>query len=188
MSDQDQVPAVPAGYDLPVNSPELPTDSGVVMTRKAFSDGLTLDLTDSEISQALRITLPIKEKWSAIFVRKLNSGQFTVDQAMKLVDQFEDELVTTLATKMDLIATVDASPVFEGQPLIVDFVGALDSHYTANYGFDHEKKAWEVQRANLRGEDFLGSRESVNNAAKARDKAERNKASQATTAIKPIDS
>jgi hypothetical protein len=170
-----ETPAVPAGYELPVNSPELPTDSGVVMSRKAFSDGLTLDLTDSEIQQALSITLPIKNKWSAVFRSKLNSGQFTVDQAMKLVDQFEDELVSTLAERMDLIATVDASPVFEGEPLIIDFVGALPSHYTARYGMDHERKRYEVLKAKDRGEAFLGEKESVNNVAKARDKAQRNK-------------
>lgn len=153
------VPEVPAGYELPVTSPELPVQTGIAVTRKAFSDGLTLDLTDSEISQALRITLPIKQKWGEVFRSKLRHGNFTVEQAMKLIDQFEDELVTTLAEKLSLIANVDASPVFEGEPLIIDFIGALDSHYSAAYGADHEKKAWEVRKANERGEAFLGERD-----------------------------
>lgn len=176
------VPQIPAGYELPPTSPDLPADSGIVVSRKQFSDGLTLDLTDSEITQALGITLPIKKKWTAIFRSRLNSNQFTVEQAMKLVDQFEDELVTTLAERMDLIATVDASPVFEGEPLVIDFVGALDSHYTAKYGFDHERKTYEVQKAQERGEVFLGARESVNNTAKQRDKADRKR----QNSIKPV--
>jgi hypothetical protein len=166
------LPPVPAGYELPVNSPNLPTNSGIVLSPKQFSDGLTLDLTDSEISEALAIVLPIKNKWRQRFILKLNSAQFTVEQAMKLVDQFEDELVTTLAERMNLIATVDAAPVFEGEPLVVEFVGALDGHYTANYGFDHEKKEWEVKRSILRNEAFLGEKAPVNNVAKQRDKAE----------------
>jgi hypothetical protein len=58
---------------------------------------------------------------------------------------------------MDLIATVDASPVFSGEPPVVDIVGALDSHYSAKFGMDHERKEWEVKRAAQQGTAFLGS-------------------------------
>src|ERR1700735_3388041 len=105
-------PEIPAGYERPVTSPNVPVDAGIVVTRKQFSDGLTLDLTDSEISQSLQLKLPIKQKWTRSLKMKFSSpGTFTVEQAMKLIDQFEDELVSTLAEKMDLIATVDATPV-----------------------------------------------------------------------------
>jgi hypothetical protein len=150
MSDMD--------FELPVDSPNMQVNQGIVRTPKAFSDGLTLDLTDDEIAQALRITLPIKNKWHRIFVKKLNDPAFTtLEQAMKLCDQFEDELKTTLAEKMGLLVSVDVSPTFEGKPPIVDFLGALPGHYSEMYGTDHEKKAWEVKRANDKGEDFLGS-------------------------------
>jgi hypothetical protein len=145
-------------YELPVDSPNLEVDKGIVRTPKAFSDGLTLDLTDDEISRALAITLPIKNKWSRIFRSKMNDPSFkTLEQAMKLCDQFEDEIKTTLAEKMGLLVTVDVSPTFEGQPLIIDFMGALPGHYSEQYGTDHEKKSWEVKRANDKGEDFLGA-------------------------------
>lgn len=143
-------------FSLPVDSPAMPVNEGIVRTPKAFSDGLTLDLTDDEITQALRIILQVKGKWQGVFRSKLRHTNFTVEQAMKLCDQFEDELVTRLAEGLDLIATVDAAPVFEGQPPVVELVGALDSHYSAKYGQDHEKKTWEVQKAIERGEVFLG--------------------------------
>lgn len=144
-------------YDLPVDSPNMPVSTGIVRTAKAFSDGLTMDLTDDEIQRALKITLPIKNKWQNIFRSKLRHANFTLEQAMKMVDQFEDELIYELATKLDLIATVDVSPVFEGQPPIIEFVGCLASHSSAKYGMDHEKKEWEVKKAAFTtGEAFLG--------------------------------
>lgn len=143
--------------ELPIDSPTLPTNDGIVRTAKEFSDGLTLDLTDDEITKALRITLPIKAKYQEMFRSRLRHNNFTVEEAMRLVDQFEDELVYELATQMDLIATVDVSPVFnDGSPPVIEFVGALGSHSSAKYGLDHEKKEWEVKQAKERKQDFLG--------------------------------
>jgi hypothetical protein len=139
-----------------VNSPTLPVDAGIVTTPQQFSDGLTLDLTDDEITRALQITLPIKCKWQNRFRSKLRHQNFTVEEAMKLADQFEDELVTELATKLDLIATVDVAPVFEGQSPVIEFVGCLPSHSSAKHGVDHERKGHEVKKAKERNQVFLG--------------------------------
>lgn len=142
--------------ELPVNSPTLPVNQGIVHSPKAFSDGLTLDLTDEEITRFLQITLPIRQRWSSTFRSKLRHNNFTVEEAFKLLDEFEDELVYELATKMDLLVSVNVEPVLEGEPPIIDILGALPSHSSAQYGLDHEKKSWEVKRAKERGEDFLG--------------------------------
>ncbi len=142
---------------LPVDSPDLPVHEGIVRTPKQFSEGLTLDLTDDEIKRALQIIIPLSHRYRSKFASKLRHTNFTVEQAMKLVDEMEDELVTRLAESMSLIATVDASPVFEGQPPIIDLVGALPDHYSAKHGFDHEKKGFEVKRAKDLNQDFLGS-------------------------------
>jgi hypothetical protein len=144
---------------LSTTSPDLPVNEGIVSSMTAFSNGLTLDLTDEEISQAYQIIVRIKDKYSRIFRAKFgHNTQLTVEDAMRMIDQMEDELVTTLAERMDLIATVDASPVFEGEGPIIDLVGALSSHSSATYGMDHEKKEWEVKRAIQTKEDFLGQR------------------------------
>lgn len=144
-------------FELPVDSPALGVDEGKVFTPKQFSDGLTLDLTDDEIKRAFEIIVSVSRRHRAKFITKVQHPGFNVEKAMKMIDEFEDELITRLAESMDLIATVDASPVFSGEPPVVDIVGALDSHYTAKYGLDHEKKEWEVKRATQQGQDFLGS-------------------------------
>lgn len=145
--------------DFSVTSPNLPVSEGIVTTRKQFSDALTTDLTDHEIKQAFEILLPIKKKWEARFSLKLGDLNFDVEKAMELVDQMEEEIKYELATRLDLYVTIDATPVFEGKPLIIEFNGALPSHSTAEYGFDHEKKTYEVQKATDRGEDYLGQKD-----------------------------
>ena len=140
----------------PVTSPTLPANEGFVYTPKQFSDALTLDLTDGEIQQALGIIVNTSKKWRTRFAYKSLTGFHDVEEAMKLVDQFESELKTRLAD-IDLLATVDVMPVFEGQPPIVELVGALPGHPSEKYGLDHEKKTWEVKKAKALGQDFLGS-------------------------------
>jgi L-rhamnose isomerase len=144
-------------FELPVDSPDLDVNEGKVWSPKQFSDGLTLDLTDDEIKRMFEIVVTVSRKWRAVFITKVQHPGFNVEKAMKLIDDFEDELITRLAESMDLIATVDASPVFSGEPPVVDIVGALDSHYSAKFGMDHERKEWEVKRAAQQGTAFLGS-------------------------------
>lgn len=144
-------------YPLPVDSPTLPVDSGVVTTVKDFSDGLTMELTDDEIARALSIILPLRRKYRARFAHKLGDPFFSIEKAMAMVDEMEDELIDRLANELNAIATVDVSPLFEGKEMIIDIVGVLPSHYSADYGFDHEKKEWEVKRARVLNQPFLGA-------------------------------
>lgn len=139
-----------------VTSPNMPVSDGLVHSAKQFSDALTLDLTDEEITHALQVTIPIRRKWQDKFRSKLRHGDFTVEDAMKLVDQFEQELHYELATKCHLLVSVDVTGVFEGQPPVIEFMGALPSHPSAKYGLDHERKEFEVKRSKDRSEDFLG--------------------------------
>lgn len=139
-----------------VNSPTLPTDDGIVRNPKEFSDALTLELTDEEITRALKTTLPIRLKWQRKFRSAVRHQNFTVDEAMKLLDQFETELVYELATMCHIMATVDVTPVFEGQPPVIEFMGSMSSHPSAKYGLDHERKEFEVKRAKDTKQDFLG--------------------------------
>lgn len=143
--------------DNPVTSPDLPADAGFVHSPKEFSDALTLDLTDEEIQKAMELILQIRRKWSAKFRAKFSGhGGFTVDEAFKMLNDFEVELKDTLADKMDLLISVDMEPVVMGQPPTIVLEGALPSHSSAKYGLDHEKKGWEVKKAKEKNESFLG--------------------------------
>lgn len=141
-----------------ITSPNMGVNDGIVTSAKSFSDNLTLELTDSEIKRAFEIIMDVKNRWQGTFRSKLRHANFTVEDAMKLVDDMEGELVDRLANELQLIATVDAAPVFHGEPPIIELVGALPGHSVAKYGLDHEKKEWEVKRSKDQGEDFLGSK------------------------------
>lgn len=152
-------------------SPELPVrDTGIVKTKKEFSDSLTQDLTDEEIQRAMQLMLPIKQKWQRKFIsRYTHETNFNPDQAMKLVDEFEKELVATMAEKANLIVSVDVVPLLEGKPLVIEYVGVLPGH-SASKGFDHERKAFEVKKAVQREEDWYGQKGPQDGTAKQRDK------------------
>jgi hypothetical protein len=144
---------------MPVNSPVLPVDDGIVNSAKQFSDALTQDLTDDEIKRAFELTVRISNKWHRKFVSRFGPHSiFTPEEALEALDEFEEELKYELATKLHVYATVDATPVFEGEPPIVEFSGALPSHDIAKYGFDHSRKEWEVKHATERGEAYYGQK------------------------------
>jgi hypothetical protein len=140
-------------------SPTLPVNDGIVTSAKQFSDGLTQDLTDDEIKRAFEMTVKITAKWHEKFARRFGPHSiFTPEEALEALDEFEEELKYELATRLHVYATVDPTPVFEGEPPIVEFAGALPSHSIAKHGFDHEKKTWEVQHATAREEDYYGQK------------------------------
>lgn len=143
--------------DLPITtSPELPTSEGLMNTAKDFSGTLTLDLTDDQIQAAWRIIQRVKYKHTQKFRQKFNRPGFTIDDAMNAVEQFEDELKTTLAEQVGILASVDTVPLLEGQPPVIEYLGVIGGGDLEKYGMDHEKKTWEVKRAAERGEEFLG--------------------------------
>jgi len=140
---------------MSVTSPHLPVDDGIVTSAKQFSDALTQELTDDEIKRAFELTVRISQKWHEKFVSKFGPHSiFTPEEALEELDAFEEELKYELATRLHVYATVDATPVFEGEPPIVEFAGALPSHNIAKYGFDHEKQQSLVTKATARGEDY----------------------------------
>ncbi len=140
-------------------SPQLPVDDGIVTSAKQFSDALTQELTDDEIKRAFELTVRISQKWHEKFVSKFGPHSiFTPEEALEALDEFEEELKYELATKLHVYATVDATPVFEGEPPIVEFAGALPSHSIAKQGFDHEKQQYMVKRATSNREDYLGQK------------------------------
>jgi hypothetical protein len=145
--------------DLPT-SPTLDANDGVIHSAKEFSGALTLDLNDDEIAVAMRELMSLKHKWEDKFRRKFNDPHnFSLDEALKKLAEFEDEVKTTLAERLGVLCTVDTTPILLGEPLAVEWIGKLPGSSLDTYGFDHEKKEWEVKRANARNEDYLGQKE-----------------------------
>lgn len=144
----------------PVTSPELPTNNqDIIKDAKSFSGAMTLDMTDEEIAEAWRVVISIRGKWLDHFRRKFNDpSTYSLDDALKAIEEFEDELKTTLAERCNVLASVDTVPLLEGKPMQIEWIGKLPGDSINKYGLDHEKKTWEVQRAKERGEDFLGQK------------------------------
>ena len=137
-------------------SPDLPTDD-LIKSKKEYADILTQDMTDDEISKSLAIILPIKEKWQERFRRRIGTYS-NVEAAMEDVEKFEDELKYELATRLHIYATVDVLPVLEGKPPVIVIQGPLEDHSIHKFGFDHEKKGYEVTHATRNDEAFLGEK------------------------------
>lgn len=143
--------------NTPVTSPELATNSGLIKDAKSFSGAMTLDLTDEEIASAWKIVIEIRKKWMRIFRTKFNDpSTYTLDQALKSIEEFEDELKTTLAERCGILASVNTVPLLEGQPMEIEWIGKMPGSALDTIGLDHEKKKYEVERATAAGEDYYG--------------------------------
>jgi len=137
-------------------SPDLPTDD-LVKSKQEYADLLTQDMTDDEISKSFDIMFPIIKKWQERFIRRAESYA-NVEAAMEDVNRFEDELKYELATKLKIYATVDVLPLLEGKPPVIVIQGPLEDHIIHKYGFDHEKKGYEVTHATRNDEAYLGEK------------------------------
>jgi FKBP-type peptidyl-prolyl cis-trans isomerase (trigger factor) len=130
-------------------SPNLPTSGDIVHTDKEFSDALTLELTDEEIQKAFAIVAEVSFKY-----------QYK-EASVKNLEALEDEIKTRL-TSIGILASVNPMSLLDGDPVTVDFIGKVKNDPFHTYGLDHEKKKFEVEKANTRGEDYLGQREPAN--------------------------
>lgn len=104
--------------------------------------GFAADLTDSEIQQTIKVVNSIRTRYAG--------KPFTVQN----LDALRDEVLTRLAG-IGILASVDVAPCLNGEPPTVEIVGKVgDPGFNA--ATDHEKKRWEVLKANERGEDYYG--------------------------------
>lgn len=138
-----------------VTSPSLPTQEGIVTSAKEYSDALTMDLTDEEIRKSFSLIALVRKKYAG---RSFD----TIEQGIMIIEELEKEIQYELATGLNILARVDSTPMLMGQPPILEIMGKLPGDSVEKYGFDHEKKEWEVKRATDRGEDYLGQKEEPN--------------------------
>jgi hypothetical protein len=104
------------------------------------------DLQDHESAQAVRIIKQVMLKYSG---RPNTAAQ---------LEQVRDEMLTRLA-EINVLATFDPTPCFYGEPPQVTIEGKISSDPIHKYGFDHEKKQYEVLEAKKRNEDYRGQKE-----------------------------
>lgn len=123
----------------------LPGDnkSQVVTSAKEFSNNSMMELTDSEVQAALTAILRIQRKYEHKFATEAN------------LNAMADE-ITTVMYEQGILVSFDPTPLFEGDAPHLEILGKVPGGDMDRYGFDHEKEAWEVKRANDEGESFHG--------------------------------
>lgn len=105
------------------------------------------ELTDSESTEAFQLIMEIQMKYAL----KPNTQQN--------LEELRDEALTRLMER-NVLAELDIAPCFYGEPPIIEIKGKIAGDSLHTYGFDHEKKKWEIDKAHDRGEDYLGEKES----------------------------
>lgn len=113
------------------------------------------ELTDTESVKAVRLIGECQIKWA----HKPNTKEN--------LHNLRDEVLTKLM-EMNVLAEFDPAPCFYGEPPIVEIRGKISGDPIHKYGFDHERKAYEVNRAKEDGEEYYGEKESKNGKARAK--------------------
>lgn len=124
------------------------SDKGVVHSKKEFVHSND-ELADSEAVKAVRIIGEVQIKYWKKVANKQN------------LEALRDEALYRLATELGIKAELDPTPCFYGEPPILEIQGKMEGDDIHKYGFDHEKKGWEVKKAHERGEDYLGEKEAL---------------------------
>lgn len=114
---------------------------------------MAADLTDEDISRTFRVVEEIRLKYAGKPSSESN------------LEALRDEVLTKLAD-IGILATLDPTPIFYGEPPTLEILGRVAGHSDHTHGFDHEKKGYEVRKANERGEDWLGQKEPINSRKK----------------------
>lgn len=118
------------------------SNNDIITSGKEFA-GFASELTDEEIKRALQVIMSVR--------RNYQHKAFTVEN----LDALRDETITRLA-EISILASVDVAPCLNGEPPVVEIVGKVSTDPIHKHGFDHERKYYEVNKANERGEDYLG--------------------------------
>lgn len=133
--------------DHPV-APQLPVPDDKIKSSKQLA-GYASELTDEEVAKTVQIIYSLQAK----YMHKSNNA--------KNLDALRDEALTRLS-EIGIIATLDPSPCFYGEPPVLEILGKIKDDPIHKVGFDHEKKYYEVNKAVERNEDYLGQKEKPN--------------------------
>jgi hypothetical protein len=100
---------------------------------------MPLQLQDSEILAIRKIQAELNQKFQ---YKPRNEAT---------INAIESEAIEKIAA-LGWIAAVDAFPILQGEELSITLIQRIDPNYT----FDHEKKAYDVQKARIKGETIHG--------------------------------
>lgn len=126
----------------------VPVPDDTIKSSKQLAS-VASELTDEEIKWVFEIVMMTRAKYSG----RSNSS--------KNLEAMRDEVLTRLMER-NIIAELDPAPALYGEPPVLEIIGKVTGDGYHKYGFDHEKKYYEVNKAVERKEDFLGQKERYN--------------------------
>lgn len=139
--------------DLFPTSPNLNVKD-TISTAREFSGSMTLELTDAEILRAFETTVSVINRHREVWRRKFPFDSY--EQIADLLEEFEKELSYKLMESVNCLVRVDGTPIFEGQGPVIEWIGKMPGDALHTQGMDHERKTWEVKKAEERNEDYHG--------------------------------
>lgn len=104
------------------------------------------DLQDHEAQAAVRVVKKAQIRWAG----KANS--------VHNLEEMRKEVLEDLAN-IGILATFDPTPCYYGDPPEIEILGKVSGDPIHKYGFDHERKEYEVKEAKKRNEDYRGQKE-----------------------------
>jgi hypothetical protein len=126
-------------------NPNIPDDR--IKDRKQFVHWAD-ELTDTEAIAAVKIISQIQVKYQYKTATKEN------------LEALRDEALTRLS-EINILAELDPAPILNGEPPTIEIKGKMAIDDIHQYGFDHEKKKWEIDKARERNEDYLGEKQEL---------------------------
>lgn len=117
-------------------STDLMRDSG-------FDDS---SLYDDEVKEIGNVVGQLVRRWSHKPNTESNLFEMEKEAVHKLFE-------------LGFVAHVDLFDAWVGGKPIIEIVGRVRGSQEYNYGFDHEKKGFQVVKSKERGEDYLGQKE-----------------------------
>lgn len=129
----------PPAHQMPVKDDRISTTTGLAKN--------AAELTDEEVMKVGRLVAQLVSKYG------------TRPNTPENLEALRDEALTRLAAEMNILATLDPTPCFYGEPPTIEIIGKMPNDAIHKEGFDHEKKQWEVREANKRNEEYRGQKE-----------------------------
>lgn len=141
---------------MPHGAGEPDPDAGIVKNAVEFAH-TAYNLQDHEALEAIDIMRKYQRRW----IYRARWGWHNWEDLADFLEELGGNIQYEFAERLNLLTRWDPTPVLEGKPPLLEVMDKMPSDDIHKFGFDHERKGFEVRKAVGRGEEFLGQKERV---------------------------
>lgn len=139
---------------MPQGAGEPDPNAGIVRNPTEFAH-IAYNLQDTEALEAMAICRKYQKRW--LYAAKW--GWRSWDDLADFLETLGQDFQYEMADKLNLMTRWDPTPVLEGKPPLMEVMDKMPGDDIHKFGFDHERKGYQVKKAVVRGEDYLGQKE-----------------------------